>query len=86
MKPEDVVQPTELCLKTIYTFKSWHRGIALAFPDKFNCIMVKWHHKKKPFLMAARYIESAQILHSQPDEHQGKTNGHAISCKADSAL
>lgn len=59
MRPDDIVQPTELCLQIIHKFKPHHRGTVLARPDRYHCVSVLWKHKTKPMLMARRYVEIA---------------------------
>lgn len=62
MRQNDTVKPSVLCLETIHKFKSWHRGIVLARPDRYHCVRVQWEHKTKPMLMAGRYVEVAADL------------------------
>lgn len=61
MRPNDVIQPTKLCRGIISRFKPWHRGTVLEYPDRHNCVMVQWDHKKKPEMMAGRYVEAALV-------------------------
>lgn len=61
MRQNDTVKPSVLCLETIHKFKSWHRGIVLARPDRYRCVNVLWQHRpRKPMLMAGRYVEVAE--------------------------
>lgn len=65
MKPNDIVQPTALCLSLIRRFSKCHRGIALTYPDRYKAVMVKWDHRPEPVMMAGRYVEACD-----EDTHQ----------------
>lgn len=56
MRPNDIVQPTQLCMDTIYTYKAYHRGVVLSYPDRYGVVRVKWYHKKFEVPMAVRYV------------------------------
>lgn len=60
MKPNEIVQPTVLCMNIIHRFKPHHRGITLSYPDQYDAVDVQWNHIKKHVLMAGRYIEHAE--------------------------
>lgn len=62
MKPNEIVQPTPLACRQMYrTFMPWHRGVALSYPDQYNCVWVKWTHKKSKYRMAGKFIEGIKL-------------------------
>lgn len=60
MKPNDIVQPSKMCMENIHKFKPWHRGIVLGYPDRYQAVNIKWDHKRFEVVMAGRYVELAK--------------------------
>lgn len=61
LRPDDIVQPTELCLTIIKQFQPYHRGVVQSRTDRYKCVNVKWGHCKKITLMARRYVEKVKV-------------------------
>lgn len=66
LRPNDIVRPSALCLATIRRFRSEHRGVVMAYPDRYRTVLIKWNHKPKVTLMARRYID--EVRHADNPE------------------